>query len=191
MLFGMAAVRVLVASDDPLARSALTALFADRENVQVVARDPDVVVWEFGSARGVDAHAPAPLLAVLAEESQAAEALSAGARGLVFRGVDADRLAAAAIAVANGLTVLDGGLGAALLRPAEAAADALAEALTPREIEVLQLLAQGLTNRRIAERLGISDHTVKFHVNAILGKLGAQTRTEAIVQAARLGLVIL
>src|SRR5439155_839631 len=58
------------------------------------------------------------------------------------------------------------------------------------EHEVLQLLAQGLSNKLIAARLGISDHTVKFHVNAILGKLGAQSRTEAIAQAARLGLVL-
>jgi DNA-binding CsgD family transcriptional regulator len=67
----------------------------------------------------------------------------------------------------------------------------LAEALTPRELDVLQLLSQGLANKLIARRLGISEHTVKFHVNAILGKLGAQSRSEAIVQALRLGLVAL
>jgi DNA-binding NarL/FixJ family response regulator len=63
------------------------------------------------------------------------------------------------------------------------------EELTPRETEVLQLLADGLTNKAIAQRLGISDHTVKFHVNAVLGKLGAQSRTEAVVRATRLGLL--
>jgi two-component system, NarL family, nitrate/nitrite response regulator NarL len=63
--------------------------------------------------------------------------------------------------------------------------------LTPREMEVLQLVAEGLTNRRIAGRLGISEHTAKFHVNAILGKLGASSRSEAVAQAARLGLVLL
>jgi two-component system, NarL family, nitrate/nitrite response regulator NarL len=56
---------------------------------------------------------------------------------------------------------------------------------------VLQLLATGLTNHAIAQRLGVSEHTAKFPVNSILGKLGASTRTEAIVQAARLGLVLL
>jgi DNA-binding NarL/FixJ family response regulator len=65
----------------------------------------------------------------------------------------------------------------------------LVEDLTPRETEVLQLLADGLTNKAIAQRLGISDHTVKFHVNAVLGKLDAQSRTEAVVQASRLGLL--
>jgi DNA-binding NarL/FixJ family response regulator len=62
---------------------------------------------------------------------------------------------------------------------------------TPREQEVLGLLSQGLPNRAIAERLGISRHTVKFHVNALLQKLGVQRRTEAVVRAARLGLVVL
>ncbi len=63
--------------------------------------------------------------------------------------------------------------------------------LTAREAEVLELLADGLANKQIAHRLGISDHTVKFHVNAILTKLAVTSRTEAVVQAARRGLVIL
>ena len=62
-----------------------------------------------------------------------------------------------------------------------------AEALTPRETEVLHLLAEGLANKAIARRLDISEHTVKFHVNAILGKLDAQSRTGAVVRAMRLG----
>jgi len=56
---------------------------------------------------------------------------------------------------------------------------------------LLQLVAEGLSNKRIAARLGISEHTAKFHVNAILGKLGAQTRAEAVAQAVRLGLLLL
>jgi DNA-binding NarL/FixJ family response regulator len=63
--------------------------------------------------------------------------------------------------------------------------------LTPREAEVLQLLAEGQTNRAIAQSLRISEHTVKFHVTAILGKLGAESRTEAVVQAARAGWIVL
>ena len=65
------------------------------------------------------------------------------------------------------------------------------ELLTARELQVLALLAEGLANKAIAARLGISDHTVKFHVNAILGKLGAESRTEAVTRAARAGLLIL
>jgi two-component system, NarL family, nitrate/nitrite response regulator NarL len=67
--------------------------------------------------------------------------------------------------------------------------DALA--LTPREAEVLNLLAEGLSNKLVADRLKISEHTAKFHVNAILTKLGAETRTEAVVLAARRGLLML
>ena len=59
------------------------------------------------------------------------------------------------------------------------------EDLTPREDEVLQLLAQGMTNKAIAHQLGITDHTVKFHVNAIMTKLNAQSRTDAVIRATR------
>jgi DNA-binding NarL/FixJ family response regulator len=65
------------------------------------------------------------------------------------------------------------------------------ESLTDRELQVLSRLAEGLSNKQIAARLGISEHTAKFHVNAILGKLGVQSRTEAVVRAARLGLLML
>ncbi len=63
--------------------------------------------------------------------------------------------------------------------------------LTPRELEVLGLIGDGLPNKTIAGRLDISEHTVKFHVNAILGKLGAQSRTEAVTLATRMGLITL
>jgi len=65
------------------------------------------------------------------------------------------------------------------------------EALTPREIQVLELLAEGLPNKAIAERLGISDQTVKFHVSSISGKLGASNRTDAVRRAVRRGLIAL
>jgi DNA-binding NarL/FixJ family response regulator len=67
----------------------------------------------------------------------------------------------------------------------------LAEPLTPREREVLQMLASGLVNKEIAAKLSISDHTVKFHVASILGKLGASTRTEAVSLGFRRGLILL
>jgi len=69
--------------------------------------------------------------------------------------------------------------------------DEFQEPLTPREIEILELLAEGLPNKSIASRLGISDQTVKFHVAAISGKLGAANRTDAVRRAVRRGLITL
>jgi DNA-binding NarL/FixJ family response regulator len=69
--------------------------------------------------------------------------------------------------------------------------DDFEEPLTPREIEVLELLAEGLSNKAIAVRLGISDQTVKFHVAAIAGKLSAANRTDAVRRAVRRGLITL
>jgi DNA-binding CsgD family transcriptional regulator len=67
--------------------------------------------------------------------------------------------------------------------------EAPVESLTPREYEVLRLVAEGLHNREIAERLGVTEHTVKFHLAAIFGKLGASTRTEAVQRGLRLGVI--
>ena len=202
----MEEVRVVVVSEDPLVRSGLASLLAGQPGIVVDGQmspdelpaeggEPEVAVWDAGSGSAglehLDGTASRSLrvLAVLADEGQAAEALGAGARGVVLRDAGAARLAAAVRAVAEGLMVLDAGAAESVLRP-RPAAPASVEHLTPREQEVLQLLAQGLSNKLIAARLGISDHTVKFHVNAILGKLGAQSRTEAIAQAARMGLVL-
>jgi len=78
---------------------------------------------------------------------------------------------------------------AILMAPGRLADEDLAEGLTAREIQVLELLSEGLSNKAIAGRLGISDQTVKFHVAAISGKLGASNRTDAVRRAIRRGLV--
>jgi DNA-binding NarL/FixJ family response regulator len=70
-------------------------------------------------------------------------------------------------------------------------ADAFGEPLTPREVQVVELLAEGLPNKAIAARLGISDQTVKFHLSSISGKLGAANRTDAVRRAVRRGLITL
>jgi DNA-binding NarL/FixJ family response regulator len=132
-----------------------------------------------------------PSVALLPDETHAAAAWAAGAQGLLLRDADAERLAAAVTAVAHGLTAFDSALVAALAPVRDQAPLPAPETLTPRELEVLRLLAEGLSNKAIARRLGISEHTVKFHANAILGKLGAQSRTEAVVRATRLGLILL
>ncbi|MDE2949898.1 MAG: response regulator transcription factor [Chloroflexota bacterium] len=104
---------------------------------------------------------------------------------------DPEAFASALYAIDFGLIALDPGLP--LLPVARIDPQLMAETipLTPRENEVLQLLAQGMTNKAIALDLGITEHTVKFHVNAIMGKLGAQSRTEAVVRATQLGLIVL
>ena len=80
-----------------------------------------------------------------------------------------------------------------LLAPAQDEEETVAmpEAMTPREVQVLELLAEGLPNKAIAARLGVSDQTVKFHVAAISGKLGAANRTDAVRRAVRRGLISL
>jgi DNA-binding NarL/FixJ family response regulator len=203
-------IRVLLVGEDPLARGGLAYLLAGEPGFEVAAQtdaggaaaaierdDPQVAVWDLGADAlgflerlGDLGEAGPPALALLQDEEPAADALAAGARGLLFRDVEPGRLAAALRALARGLLVFDDALLPRMAQPRPAPQDQ-PEPLTPRELEVLQLLAQGLSNRRIAERLGISEHTAKFHVNAIVTKLGAQTRTDAAIRAARLGLVLL
>ena len=127
-----------------------------------------------------------------------AEAVRAGAAALLRRDASPDALLAAVSAAAAGLVVLHRPDATALVTVAPAAATGRAaradathdQELTPRETEVLRMLAEGLANKQIAARLGISDHTVKFHVAAIFTKLGAGTRTEAVMLGARRGLVV-
>lgn len=197
--------RLLLVAEDVIARAGLRTL-AERAGLDVVGDVPpeelepplveaaDALVWDGGAAGAFDglreSAARAPVIALPWNAEQAREAIAAGARGVLSRERLEEQLLAAVQAVALGLRVVDDAFDEAVMRP-RVAGEPLVEPLTPRESEVLQLLAQGLTNRRIGERLGISEHTAKFHVNAILGKLGAQTRGEAIAHAARLGLLLL
>lgn len=211
-------LRLLVIADDPLARAGLAAILAVQPGCQVVgqaasdadwpaeieAARPDVVVWDPGWMpagpldRLADQRASLPPVLILLPEhdsdtASAAQAWQAGARGLLPRNANPAAIAAAAHSLAQGLVTLDQDVATELLAavPLDHAADKLVEPLTPREHEVLQLLAEGLTNRAIAQRLDISEHTVKFHVNAILGKLAAQSRTDAVMRATRRGLILL
>jgi two-component system, NarL family, nitrate/nitrite response regulator NarL len=198
-------LRVLIVGDDPLARGGLAGLMVGQPGLVVAgqssraalgpdAGDADILLWDLGpgaseSWRPSEADLERPVVCLTDDPRQAAGALAAGARGVLTRDVDAPRLSAALHATALGLVVVEEAFAGPLARPRPRAE--LAEPLTPREGEVLALLVEGLSNKQIASRLGISEHTAKFHVNAILGKLGAQSRSEAIVQGARLGLVVL
>ncbi len=125
------------------------------------------------------------MLALAATEHQAAQAQAAGAQAFLSRDVSPEALAAALIALSHGLRVTD----PALSGGPESITSGSASLLTPRENEVLRLLAEGLPNKGVASRLEVSEHTVKFHVNSIMGKLNAQSRTEAVALATRLGLL--
>jgi DNA-binding NarL/FixJ family response regulator len=141
---------------------------------------------------------PAIAIIVLVEGTHAEDALDAlhaGATAVLPRSADRAEIAAAIEAAASGLAILSRDLLATLLDPRSPdAGEPLPEAgasLTPRELEVLAAMADGASNKAIARRLGISFHTAKFHVAAVLAKLDADSRTEAVAKAAHLGLVML
>ena len=205
-------LRILIVADDQLARAGLATMIGDlpasavvgqidvqsaRSNIQEVYR-PDLVLWDLGwepslaleSLTALPEASP-PVVALLPNASYFSESWAAGARGLLLRDAPAQDLRAAITAVAQGLIVIGDELAAALLpNVGQSPAQPLPE-LTRRELEVLHLLAEGLPNKVIASRLNISEHTVKFHVNAIMSKLGAQSRTEAVTRATRSGLILL
>ena len=205
-------VRVLVVADDALARAGLAMLLSSQAGCTVVGQvggdadlmqavqvyHPDVAIWDLGMAPAVSLErldgfrdAGVSVVALVPDETAASDAWSAGARGVLLRNAQAGPLVSALKVVAEGLAVFGPELASSLLPAHTRPHESPAEELTPRELQVLQLLAEGQPNKEIARRLGISEHTVKFHVNAILGKLNVQSRTEAVVRATRLGLVLL
>ncbi len=210
----MAPVRLLIVSPSPLARSGLETLIRPMPETTVVGSgplseaaslagqlQPDVVVVDAGPGGPADlepigdlalAQPGLPIVVLALDSADQSAALHMGAAALLPSSIDVESLRAAILAAARGLvTIARTDLAALLPLEAElrAAASTMIEAPTRRELEVLQLLAQGLTNRQMAERLGVSEHTVKFHVTALLGKFNARTRAEAVARAIRLGLL--
>jgi len=194
-------IRIAVVARDRLSRAGLVALLGAFDDLIVEELDvddflasrirvmrPDAILCdgEAGDLRLLEAAG----VVLLDDPSLAAETLAAGARGILMRDASPQRIRAALIAASEGIIVIDDALATAVLQQSRPALD-LVEPLTARESEVMQLLASGRTNKEIAQRLGVTEHTVKFHVNSILGKLGVATRTEAVVHAARLGIVML
>ncbi|MEW5740937.1 MAG: response regulator transcription factor [Myxococcota bacterium] len=200
-------MRVVVQGDDAL----IEALSADSDrlilspvetSLEISARvtQADVVVVDVAANRNVglaaiqDLTFDRPVLA-LVNAGGAAEAMEAGASGAIRRDSRVSAIVAAIHAVHQGLTVFDGdyqGVPAAQAvhhGGTTPAAEKTGGVLTPRENEVLTLLAEGLSNKEIAAKLEISEHTAKFHVNSILQKMNAQKRVEAVVRAAKMGLI--
>lgn len=137
-----------------------------------------------------------PVVALVQAESSAAirKLLNVGIRGLLLPAAPGDAILSAVKSVVAGLAVMSPEFLEILLPKQEedwSEADAPFENLTAREQDVLAMMAEGLLNKEIADRLKISEHTVKFHVSSIMGKLGAASRTEAVTRGIRRGLVIL
>jgi NarL family two-component system response regulator YdfI len=121
-------------------------------------------------------------------------ALGAGVRGLLPRGAPVAEIVAAIEAAAAGLTVVHPDLLALLFSPESKEIPQPAEfeqALTPRETEILNMMAEGLGNKQIAWSLKISEHTVKFHISSIFAKLHVSSRTEAVTSGIRQGLIVI
>jgi DNA-binding NarL/FixJ family response regulator len=212
-----APIRVFLVDDHRVVRSGVSAyllLLADMEmvgdaadglqaleRIATLERDatlPDVVLMDMsmpvmgGIAATREIKSRWPVIEVVAmtsfvEEAMVREALEAGAAGYLLKDADADEVAQAIRAALAGQMHLDPSVARLLAdsvrRPRPAKAD-----LTPREREVLGLLAQGASNRQIAEKLVVSERTARTHVSAILGKLGLASRTQAALWAVREGL---
>lgn len=192
-------IKVALLTEDPLLRAGLSSLLEQLGSIDVVEGDnAEVALWD----AGVDATKsltkmtelralPMPVVAVVGDHAHVAPVLAAGARGVVLRDQVGPGIHAALAAVRSGLTVMDTALATSLVpAPHQTSREPKGRGeLTEREKQVVQLLAEGLSNKLIADRLGISDHTAKFHVNGVMMKLGASTRTEAVVEAMRRGLI--
>ena len=199
-------LRVLAVSRFPSVRAGLRALLAGLDGIGAVSESTfggmfealasaDVVVVDTDPGDELPAGLDTLPAVFLGEPPVGGPAARRAGGAWLRRDASAEEIASAIVAVSRGLLVFDPAFLPA--RVAEAAlafapeAIAAAESLTEREREVLELVARGLPNKAIAHELGISEHTVKFHVSTILGKLGAAGRTEAVTLAVRRGLLAL
>jgi DNA-binding NarL/FixJ family response regulator len=204
--------RLFLVSPAPAVRAGLRVLLGGEERVDVVGEGATLdALGDYDGALDavlIDATpelevsdlatvAPASviLLGPVADDRALATAMAGQAWAYIPRDASGEQLVAAVRAVEHGMVVVDAGLaGRVLLAENEGGSvgrGASDGELTPRERETLDLVALGLPNKTIAQRLGISDHTAKFHVAAVMAKLGAASRTEAVRLAARRGLLTL
>src|SRR5437588_9550230 len=142
---------------------------------------------------GQSTDAAIELLAEVTEPRSFSRLLRSGVRAILSRESDPDDVLSAIYAAYDGLVLLSTPTAVSLAavygdQPLEVE-DELSEEITSRETDVLKMLAEGLVNKDIATRLGISEHTVNFHISSILDKLGASTRTEAVTLGIRRGLI--
>ncbi len=201
------AARTLVVGEDPLVRESVVRRMRGRASesaasavVEAAARArAEVILWDLGPSAATATSdnlstrfdgVEAPVIALAPAEAKALPLLSAGAAAVLRRDASAEALRSAVDSVKQGLIVIDPALLEVPARTSTPTAARGATELTPREHDVLELLAVGLSNKQIAAKLGISSHTAKFHIGAILSKTDAATRTEAVVRAVQRGLIV-
>jgi DNA-binding NarL/FixJ family response regulator len=198
-------LRVLVVAASPALRAGLLSLLAsDRQLDPIVAEGvelgdagsaPSAIVVDYTAGEPeeilslAEAFPGTALVMIGADPATDGPGLSGAPVAYLPSDVDAAARAAAVRAAATGLIVLDPTVAGATGIHTHARTGENAEALTARESEVLLLVAEGLPNKAIARELGISEHTAKFHVGSLLGKLGAASRTEAVTLATRRGIL--
>ncbi len=204
-------ITILIADDHPVVREGLAAILATQPDFTVVGeaadgaellrlaaeRRPAVALVDLampvldGAAAIARLQEVAPetralVLTAFDSDERIIGAIEAGARGYLLKGAPRNEIFAAVRLVAEGGSLLQPPVAARLVARV---ARPTAPALTPRELEVLQLVAQGRANKEIAAALGVTERTVKFHLSAIMTRLGAANRTEAVALAAQLGLI--
>jgi DNA-binding NarL/FixJ family response regulator len=179
---------------------------ADEAGTAAAATRPDVAVVDLDLPGGTgvgaihDIRRVSPgtgcvVLSALNEDVEFGRAIEAGASAVLHKSIDIEELLDVLRAVADGRTVLPAEQTSRRLRALASSRDrgwhvrVLHEHVSPREREVLELLAEGADNRRIARQLGITQNTVQTHIRNLLAKLGVQSRLEAVVKAMRMGLV--
>jgi NarL family two-component system response regulator LiaR len=213
-------IRIIVADDHPVVRDGLVAILSTQPDFDVVAEaddgqslimkvrqsQPSVVVTdlEMPNTDGVEAirilHRELPKIGFIAftafdTDERIVGAVQAGAKGYLLKGAPRDEVFRAIRVVSKGGSLLEPTVATKLLQhmsgDSESAQGGLVEPLTEREMEVLHLLGTGKTNKEIGAELYITERTVKFYVSAILGKLGASNRTEAVTLAVQRGIISL
>jgi len=199
---------VLLVAASAVRRAGLEALLKTSPSVKLVGSlhnphaveqyaaqlQPDVILLDLDNETPTRPSTSLAVIALIDEPSAdwVARALRSGVKAILPRDSSIDEILAAIQAAHAGLVLLDPDVTQNLASriPAPTVTAGFDE-LTPREIEVLRMLAEGLGNREMAARLGISDHTVKFHISSILDKFGAATRTEAVTMGIRMGIILL
>jgi len=204
-------IRVLIVDDHDMLREGLTTFLSAYPDLKLVGEassgsesirqcqelNPDIVLMdlimpEMGGVAAIEAiHQALPMIRIIAlssfgEEDLVRAAMQAGATSYLLKNVSANRLADAIRSTFSGLPTVSPEIASKLFTEAPARSAQNAESLTQREVEVLELIAGGLTNDEISLKLNLSKNTVKNHVSSILGKLGAGNRTEAASLAHRL-----